>query len=152
MKSFILGLCVYFIMGSYAHAQTFPVLSGECRDTSHIAEGEIGTDLTKRESRFFCDSLIINNISGDKNHFMLQFSEKESHHLPILAFSGYTTDDKSIIKLEHIYFQPGIPTIVSDGWCRFFFDGAALKDLMCGAKVDETGRRTVAIVEFQLKK
>jgi len=44
--------------------------------------------------------------------------------------------------------MPGQATTVSDGWCKFFFKNQQLSGIMCGMKVDETGRRTTAVVAF----
>ena len=42
------------------------VVSGQCLSSSHTAEGPIGSDLTQRQSRFFCDSAVVNFFPDDK--------------------------------------------------------------------------------------
>jgi hypothetical protein len=36
-------------------------VDGRCEASSHIAEGPIGADLTKRQSRFFCNTTAVMN-------------------------------------------------------------------------------------------
>jgi hypothetical protein len=38
---------------------------------------------------------------------------------------------------------------VTDSWCKFFFKGKNLTDIFCGAKADESGRRTIVVVTFK---
>jgi hypothetical protein len=123
-------------------------VNGTCDTSSHTAEGPIDSDLTKRQSRFFCDSAVITFLDDYKGHVMIQFAQKESHHSPILGFSGRVEDDGIMMPVDHVYLVPGQATIVSDGWCKFFLKDRQLSGIMCGMKVDETGRRTTAVVVF----
>ena len=53
-----------------------------------------------------------------------------------------------MMSVDHVYLTPGPPTTVSDGGCKFFFKNRHMSAIVCGIKVDETGRRTTAIVAF----
>jgi hypothetical protein len=124
------------------------IVNGSCDPSSHTAEGPLGADLTKRRSRFFCDSAVIMFFDDYKGHVMIQFVQKEAHHAPILGFAGKVDDDGIMVALDHVYLTPGQPTTVSDGWCKFFFKNRHMSGIFCGMAVDETGRRTTASVEF----
>jgi hypothetical protein len=41
-----------------AQPSDIQIESGICDPSSHIAEGPIGSDLTKRQSRFYCNSAV----------------------------------------------------------------------------------------------
>jgi len=56
---------------SNAMADDAAIVKDECEPESHIAEGAIGEDLTKRQSRFFCDSAIITSFSYNPKHAMI---------------------------------------------------------------------------------
>ena len=144
---------VAFAIGSIclsdaARAANVQVLTGTCEPSSHTAEGPLGADLTKRQSRFYCDSAVITFFDDYKGHVMIQFAQKEAHHTPILGFAGRVEDDGITMALDHVYLTPGSPTTVSDGWCKFFFKNRHMSGIFCGMKVDETGRRTTASVSF----
>jgi hypothetical protein len=59
---------------SNAVADDLTVVKGQCTPESHIAEGAIGEDLTKRQSRFFCDSAVVSVFSDNPKHVMIQFA------------------------------------------------------------------------------
>jgi len=124
------------------------VVNGTCDSSSHTAEGPLGVDLTKRQSRFYCDSAVVTLFDDYKGHVMIQFAQKESHHSPILGFAGRVEDDGIMMPVEHVYLAQGQATTVSDGWCKFFFKNRHISGIFCGMKVDETGRRTTAVVAF----
>lgn len=124
------------------------IVNGTCTPQSHTAEGALGTDLTKRQSRFFCNNAVITFFQDYAGHMMVQFAHKESHHSPILGFAGRVEPDGIMMNVEKVYLTAGTPTTVSDGWCKFFFERRNMKGIFCGMKVDETGRRTTAIVAF----
>src|SRR5512147_776461 len=46
-------------MSAYAGPSDVQIVDGTCDSSSHTAEGPIGADLTKRRSRFYCDSAVI---------------------------------------------------------------------------------------------
>jgi len=133
---------------AYAGASDVQVVNGTCDSSSHTAEGPLGSDLTKRQSQFYCDSAVISFLDDYKGHVMVHFAQKESHHSPILGFAGHVEDDGIMMPIDHVYLVPGQATTVSDGWCKFFFTNKQLSGIMCGMKVDETGRRTTAVVVF----
>lgn len=124
------------------------IVAGSCAPSSHIAEGPIGTDLTKMQSRFFCNTAAITFFPDYKGHVMTQFIQKEAHHGPSLGFAGRLDSDGVIMQVEKIYFGQSGPTTVSGGICKFFFKGKHMSGVFCGANVDETGRRTVAFIAF----
>jgi regulator of extracellular matrix RemA (YlzA/DUF370 family) len=124
------------------------IVTGSCGQNSHTAEGSLGEDLTKRQSRFFCDAAIITFFDDYKGHVMVQFVQKEAHHTPILGFAGRMEEDGIMMNLDHVYLVAGQPTTVSEGWCKFFFKNRHMSGIFCGMKVDETGRRTTAVVVF----
>ena len=111
------------------------VIDGVCGSESHTAEGALG------------EAAIISN-NGD---ILVQFSQKESHHNPSLAYAGRMSSNKDIMNVERVYFAPQDYATVSDGACKFFYKNKALTGIMCGAKLDETGRRTTAIVTFDVE-
>lgn len=135
--------------GQMPRPSDIDVVNGVCEPTSHTAEGQIGEDLTKRQSRFFCDTAAITFFPDYKGHVMIQFAQKASHHGPIIGFSGRLEPDGIMMQVEHVYLAQGAPpTTASDGACKFFFKGKKMSGIFCGAKIDETGRRTTAIVAF----
>ena len=54
---------------------------------------------------------------------------------------------------EHVYLGEGggKPITVSDGYCKFFVKDQKISSIVCGMKVDETGRRTVAVIGFEAR-
>jgi hypothetical protein len=139
-----------FTIPAYAGSSDVQVINGTCGSSSHTAEGPLGSDLTKRQSRFYCDSAVITFFGDYKGHVMVQFAQKESNHSPLLGFSGRLEDDGIMMQLDTVYLVPGQATTVSDGSCKFFFENRQLSGIMCGMKVDETGRRTTAVVVFNV--
>jgi hypothetical protein len=136
------------ISGRAAQPSDIQVVTGTCDPSSHTAEGPLGADLTKRQSRFYCNSAVITFFDDYKGHVMIQFAQKESHHGPILGFAGKVEDDGIMMSVDHAYLTAGTPTTVSEGMCKFFFKNRHMSGIACGIKVDETGRRTTAIVTF----
>ncbi len=55
-----------------------------------------------------------------------------------------------MMQVYNVYLGTGEATTVSDGTCKLFFKNRQLSGIGCGMKVDETGRRTVAIVTFDV--
>ena len=134
-----------------ADAQGFPeltVFDGRCTPKNHVAEGRIGTDLTKAQSRFFCDSVAIVPISGDPRHVLLTFSEKRSHTRPQIGFAGYMPEP-DMIQVQRVYLQSGVAIQADDGACKLFRKRGRIDSLVCGAKIDQGDRRTVPVVAFQ---
>jgi hypothetical protein len=50
--------------------------------------------------------------------------------------------------IDHVHLAAGPPTTVSDGARKFFFKDRHMSGVFCGANIDETGRRTTAVVSF----
>lgn len=143
------ALCVSVPISARAlQPQDFEFVHGTCDPSSHTAEGPLGADLTKRQSRFYCDLAIITFFPDYKGHVMVQFTQKEAHHTPILGFAGRVDDAGILMNLDHVYLVPGQSTTVSAGWCKFFFRNHHMSGIFCGMAVDETGRRTTASVVF----
>lgn len=151
-RTVILSAILQSTIGHFLPAQSgindIQVLKGSCDATSHTAEGPLNSDLTKRESKFYCDSAIISFFSDSESHIMIQFSQKESRHSPILGFSGRVDAAGITMQVDNVYLTPGEPTTVSEGVCQLYFKNRHMVNIMCGMKVDETGRRTVAVVLF----
>jgi hypothetical protein len=141
------GVCLP-LSGQSAQPSDIQIVNGACDPSSHTAEGPSGSDLTKRQSRFYCNSAVITFFDDYKGHVMIQFAEKESHHGPILGFSGKVEDDGIMMSVNRVYLTAGTATTVSDGACKFFFKNRHVSGIFCGIKVDETGRRTTAVVSF----
>jgi len=131
--------------GTYDHLQ---FLNGTCNASSYTSEGPVGADLTKRQSQFFCDSAVIAFYDNHYAHVMIQFSEKKANHSQTLGFAGQMENDKITMPVNHVYLEPGKPTPVSEGVCKFFLEDQHMKGIRCVIKVDDSGRRTVAAVDF----
>ena len=125
------------------------IVKGECRADSHIAEGNIGDDLTKRQSRFYCDAAVLSFLNNDNKRILIQFAESKSNHVPPLAFAGLMVDGGQTWSVERVYLEPLKPIPATGGGCKFFFDSKILTHIFCAAKIDEGGRRTVAMVVFE---
>ena len=132
---------------SNAVADDLTVVKGQCTPESHIAEGAIGEDLTKRQSRFFCDSAVVSVFSDNPKHVMIQFADSKSNHARQIGYAGMM-EDEEIMNVRSVYLESGQPTPVADGNCKFFFSEKNISGIACGAKIDEAGRRTVPIVSF----
>jgi hypothetical protein len=127
----------------------FPeIIKGQCLPSSHVASGLINEDLTKKQSRFFCNSAIIMSFDDAGRHKLIQFVDSESNHSRILGFGG-VTEDKSILIVKNVYLEIGRASLSSDGACKFFYDEEKISEIVCGAKIDEGDRRTVPIVSFE---
>lgn len=124
------------------------IVKGRCLPSSHIASGLVGEDLTKKQSRFFCDSAIIMSFDDTGRHRLIQFVDSQSNHSRILGFGGLM-EDETILSVRNVYLEIGRASLPSDGACRFFYEDAALSQIVCGAKIDEGDRRTEPIVTFE---
>jgi hypothetical protein len=157
LKKLLFAVALTLTPVSIACAGNPEIIDGTCSPDSHTAEGPIDSDLTKRQSRFFCDSAVIVSYNDYKGHLLVQFLEKEAHHPQIIGFAGRLfagpLDNETVMKVEHAYLGGGggKPITVSDGYCRFYSKDQAISGIVCGMKVDETGRRTVAIVSFDAR-
>lgn len=132
-------------VATYDHLQ---FVKGTCNASSHTSEGPLGADLTKQQSRFFCDSAVITFFDNHQSHVMINFLEKQANHAPTLGFAGQVENDGITMPVDHVYLESGKATPVSDGVCKFFFEDRHMKNIVCVMKADEGRRRTVAAVEF----
>jgi hypothetical protein len=124
------------------------LVKGKCAPQSYIAEGAISEDLTKRQSRFFCDSAVVTSFSDNPRHVMVQFAEFKSTLVRILAYAGMM-DNPEIMTVSKVYLEPGKSSPVVDGHCKFFFKEKRISGIACGGMIiDESGRRIVPIVAF----
>lgn len=148
----ILALVLLSGWGRGLAAQTgisdIQIVKGACGADSNISEGPIGSDLSKRESRFYCDTAAITFFTDSPNHILIDFTERGSHHSPMIGFSGMTDEAGILLNIEKVYLSTGDPATVSEGSCKLFFKAKRLVGIACGMRLDEAGRRTAAIVEF----
>jgi hypothetical protein len=143
----VLLAAVLALAPSNALADDTTFVKGQCAPESHIAEGAIGEDLTKRQSRFFCDAAVVTYFSDNPKHVMIQFTESKSTHARQIGYAGMM-NDAEIMNVDKVYLESGRPSMVVDGYCKFFFKEKTISGISCGAKIDEDGRRTVPIVGF----
>jgi hypothetical protein len=139
-------------LASYnAMADDHRILKGQCASGSHIAEGAIDEDLTKHQSRFFCDSAIVSVFSDNPKHVMVLFADSKSNHARQIGYAGMM-EDEEIMNVRSVYLESGKATPVAEGYCKFFFKETSMEknvsSIACGAKIDEADRRTVPIVVF----
>lgn len=124
------------------------VSPGLCSPESHTAEGPETADLTKRHSRFFCDSMVTSMVDDQPGHFLIQFASKRAQHSPVLGFGGYLESD-GLIHISSIYFEAGVSTPADDGACRFFRNARGqINGVMCGAVSIKDGTKSVAVIVF----
>lgn len=156
MKRFAATSCAAFLtvaLGTLAHAKSLrgPIfLEGACIENSHIAEGMQGEDLTKRQSRFFCNSVVITNPNNDPSRVLFSFAEKQSETGRPIGFAG-RFDGQDIVQVERVYLGSGPAQTVDDGACKIFRKTGQISGISCGAKIDSGDRRTVPIVGFDVK-
>lgn len=144
-----LGLSLASTAAAYAMGfSDLEVVKGSCSPKSHIAEGRVGADLTKNQSRFFCDAVAIMPINGNPRHVLLTFTESKSHTRPQIGYAGLMVDDE-MIQVQRFYLQTGVAIPADDGACKIFRKGGRISGITCGAKSDQGGRRTVPIVSFE---
>ncbi len=150
-KLALLVFATIFSNPSYSEEPTdIKTIKGECLEQSHISEGKIGEDLTKRQSRFFCDAAVMAFFDHSNQHIMIQFTESKSHTNTILGYAGYMDTDGQILNVNKVYIgNTAYP--VEEGFCKLFFKKKHIDSMSCGAPVDEGDRRTVPVVVFQAK-
>jgi len=141
-----LATSMVLLFATGTKAQQMTLYNGKCEVGSHIAEGRATEDLTKRESRYFCDSLVM-TVYNSPPRVMFQFAEKRAHHGSPLGFVGIPVE-KDIYAVNHVYLEPGVQTPVDQGVCKVFWKGSRLGSLMCGAMILEGERKTVPVVVF----
>lgn len=146
----IVAFCTLLAFG--AKADDTKLIKGQCGPESHIAEGPIGQDLTKLQSRFFCDAAVVTVFSDDPKHVMIQFADSKSHHARQIGYAG-VMEDEQILNVHGVYLEPGRSTPVVEGYCKLFFEAKGfektISSIACGAKIDEADRRTVPVITFK---
>lgn len=124
------------------------VIKGRCASPSHVASGRVTEDLTKKQSRFFCDSAIIMRFDEAGKHRLIQFLDSNANHSRILGFGGLM-QDRAILAVKTVYLETARSVAASEGACKLFYNENRIAEIFCGAKVDEGDRRTVPIVTFE---
>ena len=137
------------IFVTVAEAADTQIIKGRCTAQSHVAEGRIQDDLTKRQSRFFCDAAVITVFDNNPNHVMVQFADSKSHHGRQIGFARIMESDGQILNVANVYLEPATPTPAISGFCKFFFEGKHMHSIACGARIEEGDRATVPVVTFE---
>lgn len=142
-------------MAGQAGVSKVQIIKGTCSSASNIAEGPRSLDLTKRQSRFYCDTAAITFFDDSPGHVLIDFAEKNAKHSPGLGFSGQINvkqpgDLGTMMPVKNVYLESGQATLVSDGLCKFFFKEQKLSGIACSMAVNDADRRTVAIVTFDV--
>ncbi len=73
MLSTILLAGMGSIIPAYAEVSNVQVVDGTCSSSSNTAEGPLGSDLAKRESRFYCDTAAITFFDDYEGHVLIKF-------------------------------------------------------------------------------
>jgi hypothetical protein len=142
--------------GTPALAQRAPlprVLDGRCETTSHIAQGRLGSDLTQRQSRFFCDAAV---VTVHERTALIQFSERRARHQDPVGFAGIL-ERPDFLSVGRLYLRSGAaPVRVQDGGCRLFSGPehparsiADARHIVCGGVIDDGDWRTVVLIVFR---
>jgi hypothetical protein len=126
------------------------ILDGDCIQSSHTAEGMRGEDLTKRQSRFFCNSVVLMNPKDDPTRVLMTFVDKGSDQNTMIGFAG-DFDGPDMVKVRRIYVGGGPAQTVDDGACKIFRKNGQISAFSCGAMIDKAERRIVRIVGFDVK-
>ena len=145
-----------FIHPAFAQSPNMISLEGSCTEQSHIAEGSQGADPTQRQSRYFCDTVVI-SMNPQSGAVMFQFADKRSRHQRPIGFAG-TMSEPNMLTIERVYIEPRIALVPNEGYCRLFFpDGAAqgrlskISSVVCGAQIDQQDRRIVPVIAFEVR-
>jgi hypothetical protein len=146
----IVALCT--LLAFNAEADDTTLIKGQCSAESHVAEGPIGADLTKHQSRFFCDAAVVTVFSDDPKHVMIQFADSKSNHARQIGYAGMM-ENEQILNVHDVYLESGRPTPIVEGFCKLFFEAKGMEktisSIACGAKIDEADRRTVPVITFK---
>ena len=125
-----------------AHADSTPSgdYTGQCMPTSHIAQGKKTEDLSKLESRYFCDQAIVGSEDGSDDHVRITFKKDGQNISPVIAVIGVKKDG-DMIHLRDI-LMGSQRAEVSDGACRFFYTKKRqMTDIVCSATFDQGEQR-----------
>jgi hypothetical protein len=122
---------------------------GECSVRSHVAQGRKTDDLTKLDSRYFCDEAIVGSEDGSNDHIRITFKKDDQSISPVIAVIGVKKDG-DMIHLRDI-LMGSLRAEVNDGACRFFYSKKRqMTDIVCSATFDQEDQRTVSVIEFKL--
>lgn len=127
------------------------VYNGVCTEQSHIAEGQQGEDLTKRQSRVYCDTAVLTRFPNNPRHVMINFAQKQSHTGQPIGFAGTLQPDGIMVQVDRVYLTPSVPLPVTDGACKLFTNGRQVTDVFCAAAIDTGQRRTSAILALHVQ-
>jgi hypothetical protein len=153
MRSLLLAGAAVLAIGGAAKADQpleTTIIHGHCAGGSHSANGLVTDDLTQRESRYFCDSAIVESFgpsAGHPNHMLIAFSDSHTTH-SLLSFGATMLDDQNSAEVSHVFLVPGVVTEVTEGGCKVYFEGEKVTGIFCGAKIDNGHHRDVRIVVF----
>jgi hypothetical protein len=121
------------------------LLTGSC-DGSHLAHGLVGSDLTKKQVPFACNTVMIKYFD-DGNveiHFFLKTGNSK-----MFGFHGNLDASMRMMHVNMVYLAPDETTYVDNGECKLFYkDGDKNYQIFCGAVIDSDGERNVAVITF----
>ena len=136
-----------------AQIPPFKVVNGQCSAKSHIARGPVGADLTKLQTPYSCDSVVISETQSTGSA-MFQFADR--HSAKPVGFAGHF-DTPYLMKVERVYLAPGQAVAPNDGYCRLW-DGdrhpgtiSHFTIVLCAAQIDEGNTRIVPFMLFDAK-
>jgi hypothetical protein len=152
MKHFYWASYLWLSLGVLeAHADSTPLgdYNGQCGVNSHIAQGRKSEDLSKLESRYFCDQAIVGSEDGTDDHVRITFKKDGQTISPVIAVIGVKKDG-DMIHLRDI-LMGSQRAEVNDGACRFFYTKKRqMTDIVCSATFDQGEQRTVSVIAFKL--
>jgi hypothetical protein len=129
-------------------SQLMTGIRGSCYVTSHIAVGPVGTDVSRQQTPFACDTAVIVVFDQQNRHVEFNFAKKAATK-KIIAFAGTMIPySNNMFLIQTVYFEPGKATKIDEGVCRVFFAGRHISAIDCGTKIDADGQRTVASIIF----
>jgi hypothetical protein len=124
-------------------------IRGSCAAESHIAVGPVGTDLSSHQTPFVCDAALLTLFDNQNIHSMITFAQKATTK-GVISFAGTMHEKVNILDVQKVYFEPGKPTYIDDGACKFFFSGRHMTSVYCVGKIDADGQRTVASIVYNV--
>jgi|ERR1700722_9749686 hypothetical protein len=126
------------------------VLNGQC-DASNIDYGpsDRDTSVPQYASPLRCDEAIFTLYHDYPDHVQIDFARKgASGVVDGVAFGGRVSEDRRAMTVDHVDFEPGVPTPVADSVCLFYQNGGHFDSIMCGAAIESNGMRRAAMVNF----
>jgi hypothetical protein len=147
MKWILIAIAIAGFSVSAAAAQDIKIIPGVCGVPSFTATVGAVEDLGDHKIPFACDSAVVSFT--DPTHIMIQFAEKQSSAVHILAYAGQVREDAQTIDVARVYLEPGKPLPAADGACKMFLKSAKVTDIVCGAEIQQGSQRTVGVVTFK---